>query len=123
MYRKVLVLGVIYKGIEKYLNDYFDSLNGRVFTDFDILIIEDGIELPKNFCHKKIATKKSEPNSTPAMNRALGIEYAKKEGFDIIIFTDCDDYFSSNRIESNCNKLVFADFCVNCLIPVDEKKI
>lgn len=117
---KILVFGVIYKGVEKYLDDYFNSLNKQTYTCFDILIIEDGLNLPQKYCRKNLIIQKSKKRNTTADIRFGAIEYAKNNKYDILIFTDCDDFFSENRVERSIQSLKEADFCVNKLIPIDE---
>lgn len=117
---KILVLGVIYSGVEKYLNDYFNSLDQQTYTDFDILIIEDGLHLPNKFYRNSLITKENKEECTPADIRFFAIEFAKKKNYDALIFTDCDDYFSQNRFEKTVQALKCVDFCVNKLIPIDE---
>jgi len=47
---------VLYPGVENYLDDYFNSIYSQTTNDFDLLIIEDKINLPKKFL--KARTKK-----------------------------------------------------------------
>lgn len=117
---KVLVFGVIYISVEKYLDDYFSSLDKQTYTEFDILIIEDGLDLPQKYRRKNLITQKSEEGYTPADIRYNGIEYSRNNNYEVIIFTDCDDFFSENRIEKTIHSLKNVDFCVNKLIPIDE---
>lgn len=116
---RILVFGVIYQGVEEFLHDYFNSLNNQSYLDFDILIIEDSITLPECYCYDKLIVMKNKEFSSPAEIRQRALKFAKEENYDIIIFTDCDDYFSEDRIESTISALVNHDFCVNKLIPVN----
>lgn len=117
---KILVFGVIYTGVEKYLEDYFCSLDQQTYANFDILIIEDGLDLPQKYCRNNLIKKKSSEKNTPADIRYFGIEYSRNNNYDVIIFTDCDDFFSENRVERSIQSLKSADFYVNKLIPIDE---
>lgn len=117
---KILVFSVTYAGVEKYLDDYFNSLNQQNYTHFDILIIEDGLDLPQKYFHKNLITRKSKKGNTTADIRFIAIEYAKNNKYDILIFTDCDDFFSENRVENTIQSLKSVDFCVNKLIPIDK---
>ena len=47
---------MLYPGVENYLDDYFNSIYSQTTNDFDLLIIEDKINLPKKFL--KARTKK-----------------------------------------------------------------
>lgn len=115
---RTLVFGVIYPGVELYLDDYFNSIYNQSTNDFDLLIIEDGIQLPKKYI-KDNTIKKGMTNKTLAEIREYGIKYAKDNNYDIIVFTDTDDYFSLNRIENCILNINNNDFWVNALITFD----
>lgn len=117
---KILVFGVVYPGVENYLDDYFSSLDQQTYTEFDIFIIEDGLDLQQKYRRKNLITQKSEEGDTPADIRYKGIEYSRNKNYEVIIFTDCDDFFSENRVEKTIHSLKNVDFCVNKLIPIYE---
>ena len=117
---RTLVFGVIYPGVEHYLDDYFNSIYNQTTNDFDLLIIEDGIELPQKYL-KDYTIKKTVTNSAPAEIREHGINYAKENGYDLLVFTDTDDYFSPNRIENCILNMNGNDFLVNEIVSVDNE--
>ncbi len=117
---KTLLLSIIYPGIKDFLDDYFASVINQTCKEFEILIIEDGISLPKIYNFDNIIIKKNPNKLTPAEIRYFAIKFAEENNFDIIIFTDADDYFSNNRVELTIEVLKNADICVNDLIPFSE---
>jgi len=121
MSHKVAFLTTIFPMKVKCLYDFFDSLLKQTYNDFDVLVVNDGYE---NF--NDIKMKYSKLNiielkylNTPAKNREYGINYVINNSYDILIFGDSDDYFSSNRIEHSINLLSKFDIVVNDLSLFD----
>jgi hypothetical protein len=117
-----LLIGVVYPKIQKYLEDYCKSIKSQDINRFDILILNDGFigEFPLK--NKKITIIDIKNDLTPAEIRMLGIKYAIENDCKYIIFSDTDDYFSSNRISVSINKLGKYDFVFNELYLINEKK-
>ena len=113
-----LVLGVVYASNEPFFKNYFDSITGQDYKDFDLLIIDDdyGIDdrsLPPGTICKKVSCM------TPLQIRLMGIDYARENDYRNLIFTDSDDYFSSNRLEATVGALENFDFVYNDISIVD----
>ena len=117
-----LLIGVIYPKIQKYLVDYCKSIKSQDINKFDILILNDGFigEFPLK--NKRITIINIKNKLTPAEIRMLGIGYAIENDYKYVIFSDTDDYFSSNRISVSINKLEKYDFVFNELYLINEKK-
>lgn len=126
MKKRVVVLGVLYPGIENYLDDYFVSLENQSYLDYDIWIFNDGLdkELLQIYVNKfnqlNIYENNLDAKYTPAQIREMAIKKIKDK-YDYLIFTDADDYFSSNRIEKSIKVLQNYDFCYNDMILVSFK--
>ena len=118
----VLLIGVIYPKVEKYLADYCKSIQSQDTNRFDILILNDGFRGAFPLKNRRIAIIDIKSKSTPAEIRMLGIKYAIKNDYEYVIFSDSDDYFSSNRISVSINKLEKYDFVFNELYLINEKK-
>ena len=122
--KRVVILGVLYPGIENYLDDYFISLENQSYMDFDIWIFNDGFnkELLQIYINRYKRLNMNEKDIagdfTPAQIREIAIKEIKDK-YDYLIFTDADDYFSSNRIETSLRSLENYDFCYNDMILVD----
>ena len=93
-----LLLGVIYKGCEKYLCKYKESIEYQDTDDFDVLILNDGCKKASYIDNRRTFIIDVRESLTPAEIRMLGIKYALENKYKYIIFSDADDYFSSNRI-------------------------
>jgi hypothetical protein len=113
----VAFLTTIFPIKEEYLSDFFGSLLKQTSKDFDIVVVNDGYE---NF--KKITNTYTELNiielvfsDTPAKNREYGINYCLDNDYELLIFGDIDDYFSSNRVEKSIDYLKSFDIVVNDL--------
>ena len=118
----ILLIGVIYPKVRKYLLDYCKSIECQDTNNFDILILNDGFIVGFPLKNKRITIIDIKNNLTPAEIRMLGIKYAIEKDYKYVIFSDADDYFSLNRISVSINKLEKYDFVFNELYLIDEKK-
>jgi glycosyltransferase involved in cell wall biosynthesis len=120
---KIAVLGVIFPAVDKFLDDYLTSLESQSFKDFDLILINDGFNKFEKFKTKyKLNIKELKHTASAAKNREFGINYIRNEGYEYIIFTDSDDYFSNNRIEKSIELLKFNNIVVNDLTTVSHNK-
>ena len=120
---KTLLMTVVYPGVEMYLDDYFSSVCIQSNHNFDLLIIADNCEVcevPK-IPGKVLKLYNSEDKSL-SLIRFEGIRYAIENNYDNLIFSDCDDYFSDNRIDQTINVLNSYDFISNEICLVNEDK-
>lgn len=119
--KRIAVLGVVFPKIERFIDDYLSSLEKQTVKDFDLIIINDGFN---NFIRFKtqydLNIKDVKYTGTPAEIREFAINYLKKEKYDYVIFTDCDDFFSSNRVEKSLELLKSYDIVVNDLTTISE---
>lgn len=97
---KISVIVPVYNA-EKYLHQCIDSILAQDFTDFELLLIDDGSkdksgEICDNYAkqnkHVKVFHKK---NGGVSIARNLGIDHAQGE---YIAFIDSDDYVDSNYL-------------------------
>lgn len=104
---KIVFGSVLYKQAMPYFNDFFSSVINQTYKDFDIILMIDDL-LPQEispFIEKytndncNIKVKYSKKKCRPYELRIYLIEYAKVEGYDLLIIGDCDDVFGDNRIE------------------------
>lgn len=118
---KVAVLGVIFPEVEKFIDDYLLSLEKQTFKNFDLIIINDGFNKFGKYKYKyELNIKEIKYKNTPAKIRELGINHIREEGYEYIVFTDSDDFFSSNRIGKSIELLKHYDIVVNDLTLVSE---
>ncbi|MBI5219588.1 MAG: hypothetical protein HY958_11720 [Bacteroidia bacterium] len=122
MKNNTLIAGVIFPGVEKYLNDYLDSLNNQTDKKFDLLIVNDfaKIEIKNKF--SKAIWIDVNLKLTPASIRQLIYDYAVENKYNFLVFSDVDDYFSNNRIKITKKQLQKYDFVCNELTIVDDNK-
>ena len=125
MSNKVVFLTTIFPTEEKFLEDFFESLVNQTYTNFDIVVVNDGYE---NF--NKIKSQFSTLTiielpyrNTPVKNREHGINFCKANDYNILIFGDCDDFFSNNRIEKSVDLLSNYDIVVNDLSLFNDSGI
>lgn len=99
---KISVIVPVYKA-EKYLHRCVDSILAQTFTDFEVLLIDDGSPDRSGEICDEYAKKDSrvrvfhKENGGVSSARNMGIKRAIGEW---IIYIDSDDYFFSNALES-----------------------
>lgn len=104
------------------------SVLKQTFTDFEIIVINDGstdnsVEIVQNFTDKKVYIY-SQENKGAAVARNLGIEKANGE---LIAFLDADDLWETNHLEELYN--LYHDFpdcglyCSRYQIQLSKQKI
>lgn len=119
---KIAVVGVIYPGVEKYINDYIWSLEDQTFKEFDLIILNDGLKTSNSFFkNSTLNLKLFKTNGTPSKIRFNLIKKVIDLGYENIIFSDCDDFFSKNRIEISVENLKKYDVVVNDLDVISER--
>jgi hypothetical protein len=118
-----LLMGVVFEDVKPYLNKYIESLNNQSTKNFDLLILNDGYkeDIPVNKINNQIISILN--NQTSAQIRQFGINYAIENNYKIIIFTDTDDYYSQNYVESLMFGLENNDFVYSNIVPVDNNGI
>jgi len=121
---EVVVIGTVYPGVEKYLDDYFSSLENQTCQEFDVLIANDGLgDLESVFEENNLHCKSIDVKGTVSSNRRNIMRHAMEMGYQRLVFTDCDDMFEENRIEVVNELLDNAAIVVNDLDITDEKGI
>ncbi|MEW5767136.1 MAG: glycosyltransferase [bacterium] len=119
---RVAVLGVVFSGIEKFIDEYLSSLEKQTYKDFDLILINDGFAGLDEFKAKyRLNIREIRYEDTPAKIREFAINYIKHKGYEYIIFTDSDDFFSENRVEKSIELLRYYHIVANDLTPVSEK--
>jgi glycosyltransferase involved in cell wall biosynthesis len=101
---------------ERFLHDFFNTLNKQTYKEFDIVVVNDGYEDFKNIKLKYVNDLNIIEltfSGTPSKNREYGINYCIENNYDVLIFGDSDDYFSDNRVELSLNTLKENDIVVN----------
>jgi glycosyltransferase involved in cell wall biosynthesis len=123
--KAIVVIGVVYPAATPYLNSYLESLEKQTFQNFDLILGNDGVTELEVYLQKYSLKTTVYPSSgLHIQNRIDLINIALKAGYEYIIFTDCDDYFSLNRVEESVNLLKNNHIVVNDLdILSDDLKI
>ena len=120
---KTAFLTTIFPACEKYLPDFFTSLQNQTFKDFDIVVVIENVDKSqiKDLCTSEMTVKVVNSTQASAVgNRIQGLQYIVENGYNIVVFGDCDDTFSTNRVEESLKTLETADIAVNELMLVDE---
>lgn len=90
---KVLAFTVVYPQAEKYISDFIECLSQQTFSDFDVLIVNDGCnqeDISEAF--SAFNTHLINSSESPSKNRQIGIEYAFNNNYDYLVFCDIDDW-------------------------------
>jgi len=123
---RVAFLTTVFPANRQYICKFLDSLKKQTYTNFDIVIVNDGLKEfheIKEIYSNDMSIIDLEYSNTPANNREYGIEYCIKNNYDILIFGDSDDYFSVNRVEKSIEYLKSYDIVVNDLSLFDDRGV
>lgn len=117
----VLIIGVIYPGVERFLPDYVASIQKQIHTSFALLILDHGAgeDVRKTLPPETILIE-VDKEATTAEVRSAGIDFAISAGYDYLIFSDTDDYFSESRVGASIAGLGKYDFVYNRLQVVTD---
>lgn len=115
-----LLAGVVFKGVELYFKDYINSINEQTDKAFDVLIINDGLDGEAFSRFDNFNSISLEETFTSAQIRQIVFDYAYNHNYTNLVFSDCDDYFSDNRVEYSKKYLQRYDFVFNELYLVDD---
>ena len=108
---KISVIVPVYN-VEQYLRRCIDSILAQTFTDFEVLLIDDGSkdrsgEICDEYAKKDIRVKVfHKKNGGVSSARNVGLDNAKGEW---ITFVDADDYIASDflsAINNNCDFII-----------------
>ncbi len=117
MKKKIALLTVIFPISKTYLFDFFNSIQKQTYKNFDVIVINDNFEgfdeIEQAYTDLNIIELNY--SGTPAKNREHGINYVIDSGYDVLVFGDCDDYFSKNRVEESIDLLGVSDIVINDL--------
>ena len=98
---KISIIVPIYKA-EKYLHRCIDSILAQTFTDWELLLVDDGSPDRSGAICDEYASKDArirvfhKENGGVSVARNLGLDNAKG---DFITFIDADDWITSNTLE------------------------
>ena len=93
-------MGVVFPGVERFIDDYLSSLESQTYTEFDLLLANDGVDgLDVILKGRQLNWFCGLVNGSIASNRRMLIHKALDMNYQKIIFTDTDDTFEVNRIE------------------------
>ena len=123
--KKVCFLTTVFPMPIEYLYDFFDSIVQQNYKLFELVIVnDDNLDLYKVMQeYTSIKTHVLSGGESPVNNRELLIEFALQKKYDIAIFGDSDDKFSSNRICNAVEKLNEADIVINELSTFNKKGV
>ncbi len=108
---KVSVIVPVYK-VEKYLNRCVNSILAQTFTDFELILVDDGS--PDN-CPKMCDEYAEKDERIRVIHKENGgVSSARNDGIDMsqgewIMFVDSDDWIELNSLESLTNAILNDD--------------
>jgi hypothetical protein len=117
---KAAFFTVVYPGAEPFLPDFFRSLEKQSHAEFDLIIGNDGLQ-DLDLGSYDLNARIVDLDGTPAEIRESGLRFLRSQGYEQVIFGDCDDFFSSNRVEVSLRLLQECEVVVNELDLVDEE--
>lgn len=124
----------VYNG-EKYLKKCIDSILSQTYKEFGLFLIDDcstdnSAKIIKEYNDKRIKLIRAEIKLYNGGARNVGIEFAKANNYDYILFLDNDDWFDDNKcletIKDIINENKYPD-CVSlsyyCLIDGNKQLV
>jgi hypothetical protein len=116
------VFTVLYPGMEKWIHEFADSLSHQVFQDFDLVMINDGLEnrLLK-VLDQKFNCKILPSSGSIAGNRNTGFAWLINSRYRFVIFADADDLMDKNRLRHCRELLQNHEIVVNDLTLITSK--
>ncbi len=119
---EAVLVTVFYEQARMYIQDFLDSLNKQTCKNFDVLIANDRLNNAEEFSFPaKLNFEFIKTNSSISENRRCLIKQAIKRGYKYIIFSDCDDTFSVERVEVLSQLLKHNEIVVNDLNLIDDE--
>jgi glycosyltransferase involved in cell wall biosynthesis len=120
--KKTAVLGFVFPAVKEFVDDYLKSLENQTYKDFDLIVVNDGLNNFKKLASKyNLRIKEIPCSGCIAENRAFGINYVKSSGYEYVIFTDIDDFSAPNRVEKSLQLLENYDIVVNDITNISTK--
>ena len=97
---KIALLTVFFPKISEFINDYLDSVAQQDFKNFSLVIVTDEFKIDLSAIREKIKIPCYALNSSskPINNRIKGLNFCKKQNFDLIICNDADDILYKNTV-------------------------
>lgn len=100
------IFTVLYPVREKWLPEFAESLSEQDFSDFDLVIINDGLDVKQlKVLDQKFSCKILPSSGSIAGNRNTGFAWLINSGYRFVIFADADDLMDKNRL-SYCRELL-----------------
>jgi len=122
---KIAFLTTIYPIDDIYTTDFFESLIKQTYSNFDVIIANDGFsdldKLKKKYSSLNII--ELPVVDSIAKNRELLIKHAIICGYDYAVFGDIDDYFDNRRLEVLESLLKDNDIVINDLTTFNQKNV
>lgn len=113
---KISVIVPVYNN-EKYIRDCIDSILNQTFTDFELILVDDGSSDNSGVICDEYALNNSrikvfhQKNRGVCAARNVGIDNAQGE---YITFVDSDDYITNNALEVLYNDAVIHNADISC---------
>lgn len=127
---KVAFGTVFFPQSKAYIDDFINSINNQSYHNFDLLVINDGIEPAyiksiKNVINVDCIVKEINAGATISSNRIALFKLAKELDYNLIILGDFDDCFEKYRLEKIVKNLEnnYTFYYHNLINSVDYKSV
>ncbi|MBI2102864.1 glycosyltransferase family 2 protein [Candidatus Woesearchaeota archaeon] len=126
---KTIVTGVLYRGVESFLQDYFESIAGQSTKEFQLYLFNNHQDSSFNLerwtsfisgIHLTVIDIPGRPVPPPTLRQYM-VDILRTQRADFLIFTDTDDYFDQKRFEMTIKALRENDIVFNDLTPFDSE--
>ena len=119
------VLLVSYPLEYQYAHDCLQSLSNQTNQDFDLVLLNDGLENLHAVLEKfpALTAEVIEPAGSISLNRSALIAHAKEQGYRNLILADIDDVFANDRVAVLLSLLDRYDVVVNDICAFSDTNI
>ena len=113
----------VFPGCMMFFDDFMNSLDLQTDNNFDLLIVNDGVENLGDYLKKfrNINFLQIISSNSIVQNRKAGIDTIIDLNYEYLIFGDSDDYFDLNRVAVSKEYLNYFDIVVNDLSVFDKQ--
>lgn len=98
---RTAVLTVFYPGMRPFMEVYLECINGQTDQDFELVVVNDAFPESLNpwFDLIHVVCHQVDSFSSPQQNRLVGLEWCRRQGFDLVICSDSDETMYPDRVE------------------------
>lgn len=98
---KTACLTAFFPVMEPFAVDFLDSVRSQIFSDFDLIVINDGSKIKEEEVREALPQRLIwlESRDTPLKNRLVGFRYCQQRNYDLVVCADADESMDRKRMD------------------------